>query len=213
MLVIQARHQTSSIASGSKRSCGFAPHDGKIVFGRGSKVEDVVELMVFRNRNVGTAAGNHRHDLLGVAATEGKPVNEEPITGNHGLRLTGLRMNGRDTTSLLGFIVDVIVDQCGGVYQFERQSEGHDIIDVGTACKLIREEKQNGTQPLPTCIQYAACLNGDFACTQFNLGLNEVLEGLIDLIAYGFQRRTQRLNITAHTSATRVGFLTGRPRP
>ena len=52
--------------------------------------------------------------------------------------------------------------------QFERQSEGHDIIDVGTACKLIREEKQNGSQPFSARIQYAACLNGDFACTRFN---------------------------------------------
>ena len=70
----------------------------------------------------------------------------------------------------------------------------------------MREEKQDRSQLFSARIQYAACLNGDFACTRFNFGLNEVLEGLIDLIAHGFQRRTQRLNITAHTNATRVGF-------
>ena len=117
MFVIQARHQACRVAPRGKRSCGFATHDGKVVLGRGGKVEDVVELMVFRNRYVGTAAGNDRYVLLGVATTEGKHVNKEPIACNHRLGLASLRMNGRNAAPLLRFIVDVIVNQGCGVNQ------------------------------------------------------------------------------------------------
>jgi hypothetical protein len=170
-------------------------------------------LMELRDRNVGTATCDDRDDLFAVPASERKALNEEPIPGDDGLGLPGLGVNGGDATAMTGIVVDVIVNQRGGVNEFKRQSEGHDIFGLGPACKFVGEEKQERTQAFSTRIEHSSGFNRNLSSTSFHFGIDEAMQFFIDLVAHGLKRSRKNINIAAHTPRRTVGFLTSRPRP
>jgi len=105
------------------------------------------------------------------------------------------------------------VNKCGGVDEFKGQRQGHNILSLLPACQLIGQEEQNWAKPLTARIQNAPRFKGHLAGTRFNLGLNQVMKGLVHFITHGFQCRLKHLKTAAHALPKRVGFLTGRPRP
>ena len=122
-------------------------------------------------------------------------------------------MDGGYATALLGFVVDIVMDQGGGVNQFKRQRQRHDIILLGPTCQFVGEQEENGTKPLAACIEDATRFESHFPRAEINLRLNQILKGLIDLVTHGFESRVKPLQIAAHNHPRTVGFLTGRPRP
>ena len=63
LLVVQTSDEASTVASGGKGTGGFSPDDGEVIFGRGSQVEYMVELVEFRNSDVRTASSDDGDDL------------------------------------------------------------------------------------------------------------------------------------------------------
>jgi len=114
---------------------------------------------------------------------------------------------------MVGIIVDVIVHQGGRVNQFKGKRKRHHLVLLGASCETIRQEKQERSKAFAPRIEHASRFQSDLASTQGHLVVNEILEGLIDLFAHGFQRGLEDLDIAAHTPPTTEGFLTGRPRP
>ena len=148
----------------------------------------MIQLMIFRDGNVGAAPGDDGDDLLRVSTTEGKTMDEEPITRNDRFGLTCLRVNRGDAPPLLRLVVDIVVNQRRRVNQFKRQCKGHDILNVGPASQLVSQQEQNWAQSLSTRIENATCLHGHFPSTRCDFVLNEVQQGLIDFFSHGFQR-------------------------
>ena len=212
-ITLQTGDQSRCITTGGKRSGRFSTDDGKVVLGRGGEVENVVQLVVFRNGDVGATTSDDRNDLFGVATTEGKSVDKQPVTGDHRLGLPGLCVDGGYAASLLSLVVNVIVDERSGVDQFKRECQRHDVVQTRASSHLIGQEEEEGAKALSTGVEHPTCLNGNLTCPRFDFGLNQVKKSLIHILSHGFQRGTQRLNIAAHIHPTTVGFLTGRQRP
>ena len=173
----------------------------------------MVELVEFRNSDVGAAASDDGNDLRRVPPAKTEALNEQPITSNDRFGLAGVGMNGRNSATLLSFVVDVVVNKRGGVNQLKSEGEGHDVLLICSACNSVGKEKEDGAKPLSTGVQHSTGLDGDLASAHVHFVLNERLQGVVDLVSHGFQGGIQRLNIAAHNQATTVGFLTGRQRP
>ena len=101
----------------------------------------MVELMEFRNSDVRTTPSDDGDDLSGVAPTETETLDEEPITCDDGFGLPCLCVDGWNASSLLCFIVDVVVNQGGGVDEFKRQRKRHDVLFRLPASKLVGQEE------------------------------------------------------------------------
>ena len=167
----------------------------------------MIELMKFRNGNVRTASGDNGDDLLRITTSEAKALDKQPVTSDDRFCLPGLGVDGGDSSALLCLIVDVIVDQRGGVNQLKCKSEWHDVVLLRTACKLVGQKEKKRAQSLSTGVQHPSGFQCNLTSPHLDLGLNEVMKGLIDLATHPLKCGIKRLNIAAHDLGYEGGLL------
>ena len=147
----------------------------------------MVELMEFRNSDVGATSSDDGDDLCRVTSTETKTLDKKPISCDDGFGLPCLGVDGWDASSLLCFIVDVVVNEGGGVDEFEGQRKRHDVLFRFSSSKLVGQEEQNRSEAFSSSVQNPPCFKGDLPCSKLKFLLDEVMKGLVHLFTHGFQ--------------------------
>ena len=114
----------------------------------------MIQLLQFGRGDACAAVGDESDDALAEPAPKSESFHEQVIADDDRLDAPEALVQRDDAPPELGVVIDVVVDERGGVDQLESERQRHDVLIILTPGEFVGEHHQHRTPALATCEQH-----------------------------------------------------------